>query len=122
MITNSIKTGTWPKIDPEKIKRVNTIRKEKSEMNSTHTVKPFHTVNVPNEPNPPHTYTIEEIKELLPSVKVRVPGGVILGRLSGRLEQFAKVHIDLFGIRASVVFSWESVKNSLNEDRPLIIG
>jgi hypothetical protein len=63
--------------------------------------------------------TIEQVKEELPQVWVRMGKAVILARVSGRANRFATVWFDREATYA-FEYSWEAVTRSLNTDEPLI--
>lgn len=71
---------------------------------------------------------IAECKAELPPVKVQLPGGVVWGRTSGRLNKFASVTVDEQGTLHrgnrpwyDFQFSWEAVCRSVVTGVPLRI-
>jgi hypothetical protein len=67
-------------------------------------------------------WTIKRVKEELPEVKVKLPGGrVVAGYVKGRTLDFAKVYFDYCGLQISKEYAWEAVVKALNEDSPLSI-
>jgi hypothetical protein len=63
--------------------------------------------------------TIDEIKEKLPDVKVKVFGEVYNGMLSGREKQFPLVYV--FELRQSYAFSWHAIYRAVNNNTALIV-
>ncbi len=61
-------------------------------------------------------YTIEEVKEMLPAVKVRVGKRVVKGLVKGRKNKFATVFTPL----GSFEYSWLAVTRAYNSDKTLI--
>lgn len=67
---------------------------------------------------------IEEIKEKLPSVKVKIGGKVWEGRISGRKEKFATVIVPLGTYPATFgpyQYAWETIKRHLDTGKPLTV-
>jgi hypothetical protein len=60
-------------------------------------------------------WTVERVKELLPDVKVKVNGQVVMGQVRGRKLAFAGVRVG----NCTWEYSWSAIVNSLNHDRPL---
>lgn len=65
------------------------------------------------------TYTIKEAKENLPDVKVKIGESVFDAKLTGRLNKFATVYLK--GSTTPYEFSWNTIVNSLNTGKPLLI-
>jgi hypothetical protein len=64
----------------------------------------------------PKSYTIEEVKEKLPSVRVIIGTKVAKGRVVGRKNKFATVHTRL----GSYEFSWLAITRAINGNYALI--
>ena len=62
--------------------------------------------------------TIEEVKKHLPSVKLKIDGQVIEGKITGRKLPFAQIR---WGVTGNVEASWELVTRCVNDDRPVIV-
>ncbi len=59
-----------------------------------------------------YTYTVKEIKEMLPRVHVNYKGKVVMGRVVGRKNKYATVHTPI----GSWEFSWQSVTRAYNNN------
>ena len=66
------------------------------------------------------TLTIEQIKEELPDVQIKVFNKIVSGHLVGRKEQFANVWVELDGTQLSWTFSWFAIKEALANNRVLL--
>jgi hypothetical protein len=73
-------------------------------------------------------WTVAMVKEKLPDVRVKVGKKIVVGRVTGRLNAFATVTIQLeAGERlhrgnrpwADAAFAWETLVDCLNDGRPL---
>lgn len=63
-------------------------------------------------------WSIELVKENLPSVQLKSGNRVSIATLSGRENQFATVMINNW---YSFQFSWDAIVRSLNENKPLLL-
>ena len=65
--------------------------------------------------------TIDQIRDDLPNVRVRMPNGrITVGYLSGRFRSFAHVIVDTGnGWESAGEWSWQTVTDAVNADRPL---
>jgi hypothetical protein len=64
------------------------------------------------------THTIETVKRDLPKVTIRLMSGKIIeGNVSGRRNKFASVWIK--DNHEGWEFTWQTIVNALNNDRPL---
>lgn len=62
--------------------------------------------------------TIETVKSELPKVQVKTMSGKIVeGSVTGRRNKFATVYISS---EVSHEFSWQTIANALNNNRPLL--
>jgi hypothetical protein len=62
--------------------------------------------------------SIEEIKNLLPNVQVKMRNGkVIVGTLRGRKLRFAVVRVDEDIV---LEYAWETIQHSINSNTPLL--
>jgi hypothetical protein len=73
-------------------------------------------------------WTVERVKEELPDVTVKLDGRIHPASVSGRKNAFATVTIETDEKRAGVPiclqpfeFSWETITNCLNGNRPLTV-
>ena len=72
-------------------------------------------------------WTAKSVKDQLPSVAVKIGKRILPGRLSGRLNQFATVTVDIEVIHpAGQVWidyhvAWDTIANCLNNDRPILV-
>jgi len=70
-------------------------------------------------------WTVQDVKDALPNVLLRVGKRTVDARTSGRLNAFATVSVTNDKPRSGVPlfmdyqFSWEAIVRSLNENRPL---
>lgn len=67
--------------------------------------------------------TIEQIKEKLPDVKVKIGDKIHTGHVRGRLMDFA--HVWVLGVptpnsQCSQEYSWETIQRAVETGRPLI--
>jgi hypothetical protein len=62
--------------------------------------------------------TIEEIKDLLPDVKVATDSGnrKFIGKVSGRKNRFATVTVYTYGLTSSYEVSWPTVARAYNNN------
>lgn len=63
--------------------------------------------------------TVEQVKELLPDVRVHILGMTVTARVSGRKERFAAVFVPMQGSWLNFQFSWETVTRAVNGGRVL---
>ena len=61
--------------------------------------------------------SIYTVKLNLPTVKVKVNEKIVTGKVTGRMLDFATVIVN--GVNYE--FSWQTIANALNNDRPLRI-
>ena len=62
--------------------------------------------------------TVEEVRDQLPDVSVRLADGTIVsGHLSGRKNDFATVWLHI-----PIEFAWETIATAINTGNPLRIG
>ncbi len=61
--------------------------------------------------------TIEQIKELLPDVKVNILGTIGLAGVSGRLEKFATITMPMTGCSYQV--SWDAIARAINANEAI---
>lgn len=62
------------------------------------------------------SWTVEQVKEKLPDVKINVNGQIFDAKIYGRKRPFAYV---TWGIGEEVEFSWQTICNCLNNGRIL---
>jgi len=62
-----------------------------------------------------HNYTVDEVKEKLPNVRVNVSGKITVGRVMGRKNRYATVHTS----KGSFEYSWIAVTRAVNGDYAL---
>jgi len=60
-------------------------------------------------------HTIETVKRYLPDVKVKIGNRIVACKVTGHMEYSATVIVD--GVNYE--FNWQSIVNSLNNDKPL---
>lgn len=73
----------------------------------------------------PRRWTIKEVRDELPAVKVLFRGTVYKAKLSGRMLTFAYVHPydeNNNWVTGAMEVSWETIVHCLNNDRPIIGG
>ena len=63
------------------------------------------------------THSIQTVKRNLPEVKVKVGSKIVIGKVIGRMLDFATVTV----IGANYEFAWATIVNALNNDKPLRI-
>ena len=67
-----------------------------------------------------NNWTVEKVKDELPDVRVQVNKTLILdGRIAGRKLDFASVMFVNNGVMATCQFSWKTIVDCLNGERPL---
>jgi hypothetical protein len=64
--------------------------------------------------------TIEQIKEELPDVQIKVFNKIVTGHLAGRKNEFAGVWVEIDGTQLNWTFSWFAIKEALANNRPLL--
>lgn len=64
-------------------------------------------------------HTIETVKRDLPAVRIKVGNKIVDGEISGRLNSFATVMIESDSLGCN--FTWQTIVNSLNNDKPLLV-
>jgi hypothetical protein len=65
--------------------------------------------------------TIDEIKENLPDVKVKIGTGIFTGILRGRFLPYAQVWVPELGPDIKIEYSWKIVQQAINNNKPLKI-
>lgn len=65
-------------------------------------------------------WTIDQVKEKLPDVKVKIAGNVYTGHVKGRKERFPTVYVDAFPAM-DLKYSWQAITHSLNNETELLI-
>ena len=64
--------------------------------------------------------TIEEIKQNLPDVLVRMDKKMtVTGRVSGRRNAFATVSCEWHGVPVQYEYAWETIAHAVNNNTPL---